>query len=226
MDYLKNYLQYIKYVKTLDRRKGSDEYYEKHHIFPRSIYPLWKDKASNIVLLTAREHFLAHYLLCKIYEHRNKRNYFKMLNAFEALSILKNQKTREVIYCNSKLYEKMKTEISKKTSALMKGNSFNKGRIQSKKEIEKRRLSNTGKKRTQEQIENIKKGIGINYMVGINKMLEKTKKRIRCVESDTTYESSCEASRKLHISQGNISMCANGKRMTAGGFHFEYIGDC
>lgn len=70
MDYLRNYQTYILYVLKLNRIRLSKSdpnyiYYEKHHIIPRCIGG--SDNELNLVLLTAREHFLAHYLLCKIY---------------------------------------------------------------------------------------------------------------------------------------------------------------
>lgn len=49
------------------RKKGNGTYYEAHHILPRSLFPLWIKRKSNIVLLTAREHFFCHQLLTKIY---------------------------------------------------------------------------------------------------------------------------------------------------------------
>lgn len=64
MNYYKNYYDYISYVKTLNRYKGDGNYYEKHHIIPKSLGGSNND--DNLVLLTAREHYLAHYLLCKI----------------------------------------------------------------------------------------------------------------------------------------------------------------
>ena len=63
MNYKKNYYDYIDYVKTLNRYKGDGKYYEKHHIKPRSLGG--NDSEDNLVLLTAREHYLAHYLLWK-----------------------------------------------------------------------------------------------------------------------------------------------------------------
>lgn len=39
------------------RKKKNGNYYENHHILPKSLFPLWKDRTSNLVLLTAREHF-------------------------------------------------------------------------------------------------------------------------------------------------------------------------
>ena len=45
-------------------------YVEKHHIIPRCMFGT--DKASNLVLLTPDEHFVAHQLLVKIYPEVDK----------------------------------------------------------------------------------------------------------------------------------------------------------
>lgn len=51
-----------------DKRKNfSSQYFEFHHILPKSLFPNWSKKESNIVALTAREHFFCHQLLTKIY---------------------------------------------------------------------------------------------------------------------------------------------------------------
>jgi hypothetical protein len=47
-----------------------EEYYESHHIIPRCMGGT--DDPRNLIKLTAREHFLAHYLLTKIYPQQNK----------------------------------------------------------------------------------------------------------------------------------------------------------
>ena len=70
MNYQKNYDDYISYVKTLNRSKlkrtdPNYVYYEWHHVVPKCMGG--KDDFDNLVLLTAREHYLAHYLLTKIY---------------------------------------------------------------------------------------------------------------------------------------------------------------
>ena len=49
------------------RQKGNGEYYEAHHILPKSLFPLWEKEKRNLVLLTAREHFFCHQLLTKIW---------------------------------------------------------------------------------------------------------------------------------------------------------------
>lgn len=66
MDYRKIYIKIITNAKKQNRNK-SNGYFESHHILPKSLFPLWKNKPSNKVLLTAREHFFCHLLLAKIY---------------------------------------------------------------------------------------------------------------------------------------------------------------
>lgn len=67
MNYRHIYMLIIEYTKLQNRIKGDGNYYERHHILPKSLFPLWKNRKSNIVLLTAREHFFCHQLLTKIY---------------------------------------------------------------------------------------------------------------------------------------------------------------
>lgn len=55
-------------------------YTEEHHIIPKSMGGT--DEKINLVLLTAKEHFIAHLLLVKIYKNmRNKTGFFKMCKA-------------------------------------------------------------------------------------------------------------------------------------------------
>lgn len=61
------------------------------------------------------------------------------------------------------------------------------------------------------------------YNVNYGTRTQRTRKRVRCIETGIIYESLTEASSKTGISQGSISECCNGKRKTAGGFHWEYI---
>lgn len=46
--------------------------------------------------------------------------------------------------------------------------------------------------------------------------------KVLCVETDTIYNSASEAARQTGIAQTNISACCNGKRKTAGGFHWKF----
>lgn len=65
----KYYKWYIKLTSKQDIRL--DCYTEKHHIIPRSMGG--KDTKENLVVLTAREHYIAHLLLTKICKGVNKK---------------------------------------------------------------------------------------------------------------------------------------------------------
>ena len=71
MNYRHVYMLIIEHAKSEEnlgiRAKGNGNYYERHHILPKSLFPNWKKRKSNLVLLTAREHFFCHQLLTKVY---------------------------------------------------------------------------------------------------------------------------------------------------------------
>jgi len=56
---------YENLIQTRKDRTLTDVYFEKHHIIPRSLGG--KDSNDNLIQLTAREHFIAHLLLAKMY---------------------------------------------------------------------------------------------------------------------------------------------------------------
>ena len=68
MNYLKQYNNLVESRKTLNRKKGQGEYFEKHHVIPKWLGG--QDTRDNLVLLTAKEHFVAHLLLWKAYRDR------------------------------------------------------------------------------------------------------------------------------------------------------------
>lgn len=63
MDYQSIYEKLIN--RALERKLDNNEYYELHHIVPRCLGGT--DDRKNLVNLTAREHFIAHLCLVKIY---------------------------------------------------------------------------------------------------------------------------------------------------------------
>ena len=80
------------------RKRKNGNYYERHHIIPRCMNG--NNDKENLVLLTAREHFLCHWLLCKIYP-----NIGKLICAFWAMC---NQNTKPIqcrIIPSSRIYE-------------------------------------------------------------------------------------------------------------------------
>lgn len=69
------------YDQIIDNRKQNsyDGYTENHHIIPRSLGG--NDDVDNIVSLSAREHFICHYLLAKMYP-KESFEWYKMNHAF------------------------------------------------------------------------------------------------------------------------------------------------
>lgn len=57
-------------VKTRDKLERKEQYTEEHHIIPRCLGG--SDNKENLVSLTAREHLIAHKLLCRIYPSETK----------------------------------------------------------------------------------------------------------------------------------------------------------
>ena len=117
MNYQKIYDSLVNY-RLNHPAKLEFNYTENHHIIPRSLdRSLEKDK-SNIVNLSAREHFIAHALLVKIYKQNgDKDKWYRMMCAFDAMSkLFGSNKKRDARYknnSNSKLYEIWKIELSK-----------------------------------------------------------------------------------------------------------------
>jgi hypothetical protein len=72
MNYQLIYDQIINTAKQQIRDKKIS-YFEKHHIIPYCISA--DDSNTNLVLLTAREHFICHQLLIKIYPENTKLHY-------------------------------------------------------------------------------------------------------------------------------------------------------
>ncbi|MEO6304847.1 MAG: HNH endonuclease signature motif containing protein [Bacteroidia bacterium] len=133
MDYKKNYLNLVNGRKLLSRKKNKNIYYEKHHILPKCLGGTNDEK--NLVLLTAKEHFIAHLLLTKIYEGKEKA---KMIYALFR-TCYGNDKIKIIL--NSRQFENLKNLRSKilmsqetkdKISKANKGNTngrFNKGKL-------------------------------------------------------------------------------------------------
>lgn len=81
MNYKKIYDAIIEKAKLDNRIKGV-VYYESHHIVPKSLGG--SNCKENRVLLTAKEHFVCHRLLVKIYKNDSKK-YLSMLNALHMM---------------------------------------------------------------------------------------------------------------------------------------------
>lgn len=110
MNYLKIYNNIIN-KRKIEKPTG---YKEKHHIIPRCLNGT--DENKNLIELTAREHYICHLLLVKIYKNTN--NYYKLLNAFLMMNCKSKDQKR---YYNSRLYEYLRTEFSNLMSYISSG---------------------------------------------------------------------------------------------------------
>jgi len=135
-------------------------YTESHHIVPRSLGG--NDESSNLVILTAREHFICHVLLTKFTSGNNQH---KMIYAVVGMSRNRDYQQR---YVNSRLYATLKNKSILILSETRKGKTYEELHgaekakemrrkqalprgPQKKSTVIKRAMKLTGKKRTEEQ---------------------------------------------------------------------------
>jgi len=156
MNYERIYSQIVTRAKKEHREKvipgtPGSRYYEAHHILPKCLGGEGKASQwrwhSNIVLLTAREHFICHWLLYRMYPKDRK-----LASAFWGMCVCKNKNQKRYIP-PSRAYEEAKQvkavierqqntgkEISEETrlkiAASMKGKNVGK---EKSKEVESRR---------------------------------------------------------------------------------------
>lgn len=86
-----------------------DSYTESHHILPESLGG--SDTPENITKLTAREHFICHWLLTKIYTEGE--THWKMLNAIRIMRAANANQQRYSNNITSRVYNKLKEEYSR-----------------------------------------------------------------------------------------------------------------
>lgn len=108
MDYEKTYNKLI----AAARAQQIDGYYETHHIVPKA--EGGSDDKTNLVKLTARQHYVAHLLLAKIYDD------CAMHCAIVAMQAKTKSMNRNFRF-NSRLYEKLKLKRAEFMSKKMKG---------------------------------------------------------------------------------------------------------
>ena len=155
MNYKKIYDNIVDRARSEDRKKGNGVYYEKHHITPKCLGG--SDSKENLILLTAKEHFVSHKLLVELYPNNKKVFY----GWFMISTIKKGKMEGRNIHISSKDYERLRESHSKYASKLRKGIPLSKetkikigkaseGRVCSEETRQKLRIANTGKIRTEE----------------------------------------------------------------------------
>lgn len=188
-------------ISRATNREKPDCYCERHHVIPKSMGGT--DDEDNIVILTAREHFIIHWLLMKI--HRNK----QMIYAFHAMTKpVGNGRTRY----NSHSFKYAREAMGKWTKENMSGKNH----------------PFYGLTGNDHPHYGMKRSKGTRL-----KMSEKAKKRyeihphpnrvkIACVETGEIFQSLSDASKKHP--KGNISYALRSGG-TAGGLRFSYVNE-
>ena len=119
------------------RSRTLDGYVERHHVIPRSLGG--SNDADNLVSLTAREHFVCHWLLTKMYTGEAKS---KMIYALNGMKRNGKFTQRYETLITSRVYENLKKQFSIVHSSTMSGRTANnKGRPMSEEQKAKIRAT-------------------------------------------------------------------------------------
>lgn len=149
-----------------------ETYLESHHIVPRSLGG--SDEESNLVKLTAKEHFICHWLLVKIHKGADRS---KMINALYMMQGKSTHQKRYTSKITGRIYENLRKEYSEYIRNQNLGNQIN------EEQREKIRQSKLGKKREpfsnewREKLSLSKRGEN-NNRYGV-RVLEETRKKMR-----------------------------------------------
>ena len=150
-----------------DRAKNRhlDSYTESHHIVPRSLGG--GDDTDNLVNLTAREHFLCHWILVKMTSGQERH---KMLNALRMMRAEKEGQQRYNTKITARVYESIKQEYSILQSNRFSGNKnpmYGKKRTQEMNDAVSR--ANKGRIPPKKQIDNLKAALAERTANGIKR---------------------------------------------------------
>lgn len=222
LDYQKIYNNIIKKALNENRLKNNNIYYEAHHIIPLCLggggrSNQWKTHP-NIVLLTAREHFISHWLLARIHPNNPK-----IIYAFWMMCNTKNSNQLQRFVPSNRQYQEARSSFSKSHS--------------------KKQPEGTGYKKSI-ALKNKPKPEGFGYNIGNfhrgKKRSSKTKlkmsiakqgKSSNAMKSILQYDihgnfikewpSLIQASKTLNINSRSIGNCLNNISKTAGGFTWK-----
>lgn len=210
--YTEAYYSIIASASERPQNKSKDQYTERHHIIPDSFYinnrskgasPGWleghSNDKSNLVRLTAREHFLCHWLLTKMVENKAV---YKMQKALVALR--RSGSNQKRVYSSAQ-YAHLRELSSKLLS------EQNKNRVQSDQERAKRSAALKGRKRPDHVIQALKNA-NLHRIVS-----EDTKQKLRKIFKGSSRSDDIRA---------KISAAQKGRQLSSTTRHNIMIGRC
>jgi hypothetical protein len=188
MNYEKIYQQLIDRAIT----RTLTGYKERHHIVPKCMGG--DNSKLNLVDLTAREHFIAHKLLCKIYP--TNKGIQLALWAMVNWNSSKNQREYKV---SSREYGRLRLEVIE----IIRETQLNRVHAPHSTET-KQKISNahTGKKKSKEHLENLSKSLKGNIAwnkgkTGVQKHSAETKEKMRLSHLGKTRKPHSEETKQL-----------------------------
>jgi len=142
------------YYNIVNRAKSrvlsADSYYETHHIVPKSLGG--DNTVDNLVRLTAREHFICHWLLTKMVSGSDQK---KMAYACKRMMHSKNSR-QDRYQITSRVYENLKTQLN----VMLKNRQFT--------DVWKEKLKRAARNRADNEDASAKE-VRRKTMVGVNK---------------------------------------------------------
>ena len=221
MDYRKHYNRLMERGSTRNLADGI--YFETHHIIPKS--EGGTNNASNLVKLTAREHFVAHWLL-----HRESPNTYSRSFSFWRMCNGKGKvPTSKWIVVSSRAYEEGKLAFRTAIKGVLKG------RPKSREHIQKVALANTGKKRSKESRDRMSVAAKSRPISeGFSKLREsriiqdeRQRKQVAMVLLDGStvhkiFSSLKQAAEFVNRDSSNLSVAIK-KGKTSAGYYWKYL---
>lgn len=215
----KEYLDFLLSVKN-----NEEDYYEKHHILPKSLFPEYSKDKNNLINLSPYNHLKAHLLLTKVFpsDEMNIAYYF-MTNRLKNYSELEYNLIRE----QATQAIKNKTLGVKKT--LQHRQNISKSKLGDKNPSFGKHLSKEHRDKISEKLkgkppselnrkicsERCKKRIGENNTQS---------KKVKCIEDDLVFNTVKEC-QEYYKTSNLYRYCSTGKPNTRINKHFEYVED-
>ena len=223
MNYQKIYDAIIQKARLEKREKGKSIYYEAHHIIPKCLggegtYQQWKTHP-NIVLLTAREHYICHILLHQIYPENIKLMYAIYAMSKQTTNKMERKINNSVIYetikskiANLGVSEEVRKKISISVSKTMTG-------VKLKEEHKyKIKIAHLGKPKS----ENHKKNISKATTYGNHPSAKPVSQYDLLGNFIRNWSCASEAAKNMNIHSSGVGQCCLGKLKTSGGYIWKF----
>lgn len=203
--------EYFNFIKEIIDTRGQwsppTTYWEGHHIIPKCLggEGYARSKHSNIIRLTAAEHFMAHKLLVELFPDNSKLAY-----AFWAMCTVSSSAAIATPEEYQIARETRSKTIGKAAQAKLIGGVASDA---------------TRKAHSSKQTGEANGFYGKQHSAQAKqKFSESTSKAVRHINTGVEYKSSYEAASALGISRVLINNCCRGKQeSTQGGMKFEYV---